>query len=197
VLGDDGSGYATGRAGIRAAMRALDGRAAPTLLARELGHRFGVADGEDMRRLVDSTPFGKLEMASFAVHVAQAAQAGDPTSQAILAQAGRDLAEHVTAIIRKLEMGGEAFPVGFVGGMFKSAPFVTEPFAEGVRAAAPRAEIRAPERPPEVGAAILGWQRLREGDLGSWSLGRGLPTGDSGRRSIPRGLSVEQVGRLP
>lgn len=190
VLSDDGSGYAIGREGIRTAMRALDGRGEPTLLARELRARFGVEDGEDMRRLVDSSPFGKFEMASFAIHVARAAEAGDPAARAILAQAGHDLAVHATAIIRQLGMGGESFPVGTIGGVFKSVPFVTEPFAKDVLAAAPHAEIRVPEQPPEVSAAMLGWQRLRAGDIGSWSLG-------GGGRSIPRGHSVAQVGRLP
>lgn len=190
LLGDAGSGYAIGQAGIQTAMKALDGRHAPTLLARELGARFGIGDAEEMRRLVDRGPFGKLEIASFAVHVSRAADAGDAAAREILAQAGCELGSQVTAIVRTLEMEGEAFPVGTAGSVFSSAPWVTEPFAAAVHAVAPRAEVRTLRRPPEVAAALLGWQRLRDGDTGSWTLG-------SGRRRIPRSASVESVGRLP
>ncbi|MFI5274229.1 MAG: hypothetical protein ACHQ4H_14435, partial [Ktedonobacterales bacterium] len=85
--------------------------------------------------------------------------------------------------------GGE-FPVGTSGSVFRAAPWVTEPFAHAVRAAAPRAELRGLLHAPEVAAALLGWQRLREGDTGSWSLG-------SGKRTIQRGLTVAEAGRLP
>lgn len=190
LLGDAGSGYAIGRAGIQTAMKALDGRHGPTLLARELGARFGVRDGTEKRRLVDRGPFGKLEIASFAVHVSRAADDGDEVAREILAQAGRDLAAQVAAIVRRLEMASEAFPLGTAGSVFNSVPWVTEPFAAEVRSFAPRAAIRGLQRPQEVAAAQLGWQRLREGDSGSWTLG-------TGRRRIPRSESVDSVGHLP
>ncbi len=190
LLGDAGSGYAIGRAGIQTAMKALDGRHAPTLLARELGVRFGVADAEEMRRLVDRGPFGKLEMAAFAVHVSRAADAGDEAARAILGEAAGELALQVTTIARRLGMEGEAFPVGTAGSVFKSGPWVTEPFARAVHAIAPHAEVRGLRRPPDVAAALLGWQRLRAGDTGSWALG-------GGRLRIRRGERVETVGYLP
>lgn len=190
LLGDAGSGYAIGQAGIQTAMKALDGRHAPTLLARELGARFGARDAEEMRRLVDRGPFGKLEIASFAVHVSRAADAGDAPAREILAQAGRELGTQVTAIVCKLEMKGDTFPVGTAGSVFSSAPWVTEPFAAAVHTVAPRAEIHKLRQPSEVAAALLGWQRLRDGDTGSWTLG-------TGQRRIPRSESAESVGRLP
>lgn len=190
LLGDAGSGYDIGRSGIQTAMKALDGRHAPTLLARELGARFGVADAEEMRRLVDRGPFGKLEMASFAIHVSRAADAGDMAAREILVRAGRDLAAQATTIARRLGMEDTVFPVGTAGSVFKSVPWVTEPFAREVQATAPRAKVRTLRRPPEVAAAVLGWQRLRAGDTGSWALG-------GGRLRIQRGERVETVGHLP
>jgi N-acetylglucosamine kinase-like BadF-type ATPase len=190
LLGDAGSGYAIGRAGIQLAMKAFDGRHGPTLLVRELGACFNVADAEEMRRLADSGPFGKLQIASFAAHVSHAADAGDIAAREILAQAAGELAEQVTTIARRLEMEHEAVPVGTSGSVFASAPWVTEPFARAVRAVMPDAIIRGLIRPPEVAAALLGWQRLRTGDVGSWSLG-------GGHLRIRRSERVEEVGRLP
>lgn len=186
ILGDAGSGYAIGQIGIRTAMRALDGRAAPTQLARELASAYGITDAEGMRRLVDSTQFGKFEIARFATHVATAAEAGDTTARGILAQAGRDLAENATAIIRKLGMADEEFPIATVGGVFKSASWVVPPFREVIAALAPRASFRPPAHPPQIGAAILARRRMADGDLGSWTLGMG-------RRDIRRSLTVDEA----
>jgi N-acetylglucosamine kinase-like BadF-type ATPase len=186
ILGDSGSGYEIGRSGIRAAMRALDGRIPPTLLARELGAAFDVRDAEGMRRLVDGGNFGKMEIASFAAHVSKAADNGDGRARKILAAAGADLAEQARAIIARLDMARDAFPVAAVGSVFTSVPWVTEPFRRLIKQLAPRAQIRAPLYAPEVGAAILALRRLDDGDLGSWTLNRG-------GRQITRSLSIAEL----
>jgi glucosamine kinase len=186
LLGDAGSGYAIGRAAIRAAMSMLDGRNQPTRLAKALGSVYGIRTAEDMRRLVDSTQFGKFEVASFAEHVAASAAEGDPAAREILAQAGRDLGENVSAIVRKLGMRNDEFPVSTVGSVFKSEPWVTEPFAKAVREAAPRATLRPPLQPPEVGAALLGFKRIADDDLGCWTLG-------TGKRQIKRSISLDEI----
>lgn len=189
ILGDTGSGFAIGRTGIRMAMKALDGRAAPTLLVRELAGTYGVRNAEEMRRLVDSTHFGKFEIARFAARVAEVADAGDAAAQDILRQAGRDLADNAIAIIRKLGMRDESFPVSTVGGVFKSGAWVMPPFREAVSQIAPHATFVAPRHPPEIGAAILAMRRLAVGDLGSWTLG-------TGQRRIRRSASVDEVAHL-
>jgi len=186
LLGDDGSGYDIGRAGIRAAMRMLDGRERPTLLVRILGEVFDVTDGESMRRLWDSTDFGKLKVSSFAMHVARAATQGDPAAQTILHKAGQALGESAAAIIQMLDMTAESFVVSTVGSVFKNEPWVTKPFRQKITAAAPKASFRNPARPPEVGAAILMLLRLDEDDVGSWTLG-------GGKRRIRRSLRIGDI----
>jgi N-acetylglucosamine kinase-like BadF-type ATPase len=186
ILGDAGSGFAIGQSGIRAAMQALDGRAAPTRLVRELADAYGVHNAEEMRRLVDSTHFGKFEIARFATHVAACADDGDVAAQAILQQAGHDLAADALAIIRLLGMSGDAFPVATVGGVFKSVSWVIPPFQQAIARVAPQASFRAPLHPPEVGAAILALRRATTGDHGSWTLG-------TGQRRIRRSLSIDEV----
>ena len=187
VLGDSGSGYEIGRAGIRTAMRALDGRIEQTLLARELGKAFNVTDADGMRRLVDSTKFGKQEVASFAQHVSTAADDGDTFARDILATAAEGLAEQAITIITRLGMQQDSFPVATVGGVFKSKQWIAEPFERLVASAAPHATFRSPLHPPEIGAAILGLQRLDEADLESWTLNRG-------QRHITRSLAISDVG---
>lgn len=186
ILGDSGSGYAVGQAGIRTAMKALDGRAGPTDLVRQLAETYSVRNAEEMRRLVDSTHFGKFEIARFATRVAAAAEAGDPMAQAILKQAGRDLAEDAIGIIHELDMANDAFPISTVGGMFKSEKWVVPPFRQAIVKVAPGAIFRPLLHPPEVGAAILALRRLQEGDHGSWTLG-------TGKRRIRRSISVDEA----
>jgi N-acetylglucosamine kinase-like BadF-type ATPase len=77
VLGDAGSGYRIGLDGIHEAMKMLDGRRPPTLLAREMAECYGIDDASAMRRLADSGALGKLRIADFARHVSDAADAGD------------------------------------------------------------------------------------------------------------------------
>lgn len=186
VLGDYGSGYAIGHEAIRAAMKSLDGRAPATLLAAKLGKAYSVQDAEGMRRLVDSTAFGKFEIAGFAVQVSEAAEEGDVTARDILANAGRELAEQAVAIVHHLNMADVEFPLATVGSVFKSAPWVTEPFRRAISQVATRVQFQAPLHPPEVGAAILARRRLENGDLGSWTLG-------SGKRHITRSLSIAEA----
>jgi glucosamine kinase len=186
ILGDAGSGFAVGQAGIRTAMKALDGRAAPTELVRHLAETYGVHNAEEMRHLVDSTHFGKFEIARFAARVAAAADAGDAAAQALLEQAGRDLAENAVAIIGKLDMASATFPLATVGGMFKSEQWVAPPFRKAIAQVAPGVEFRRLLHPPEVGAGLLAMRRVQEDDLGSWSLG-------TGKRRIRRSVSVEEA----
>jgi N-acetylglucosamine kinase-like BadF-type ATPase len=186
LLGDDGSGYAVGLAAIRAAMRMFDGRAAPSPLLRALGQAFGVSTAEDMRRLVDSTPFGKYEVASFARHVSEAAAAGDGPARDILRQAGHALAENVAAIVRMLGMEGDVFPISTVGSVIRDELWVAAPFEAAVKVIAPYATIRAPLHPPEMGAALLCFRRIAADDLGSWTLG-------SGKRHIRRSMRIDEM----
>ncbi|MGO8951569.1 MAG: N-acetylglucosamine kinase [Ktedonobacterales bacterium] len=173
ILGDAGSGYDIGRNGIRLAMKSFDGRAAPTLLTDALKATYGVDTAEEMRRLVDSGPFGKMEIAVFAQAVAQAADAGDGASRSILAQAGKDLAEQALAVAYALRMEEEEFLIASVGSVFRADRWVVEPFRRFVQQQVPHPVFCAPLHPPEMGAAILALRRLESGDFGSWTLGTG------------------------
>lgn len=189
LLGDQGSGYALGLAAIRMVMRMLDGRRTPSPLAHALTQAFGVQSAEDMRRLVDSTPFGKYEVASFARYVSETAQAGDPVAADLLRESGETLAENVAAIVRILEMKDDEFPISTVGSVIRDDPWVAKPFEVAIKAIAPHATLRLPLHPPEIGAALLCFNRLAEDDLGSWTLG-------TGKRRIRRSMRIEDL-RMP
>ena len=73
VLGDDGSGYALGRAGLRAVAAAFDG-GPDTALRPRLRDQFGIDDRDD---LLDAVYRSALDVASVAPLVLDAAAEGD------------------------------------------------------------------------------------------------------------------------
>jgi N-acetylglucosamine kinase-like BadF-type ATPase len=173
ILGDAGSGYDIGRTGIRYAMKSFDGRAAPTLLTEALKATYGVQGAVEMRRLVDSGPFGKMETALFAQAVASVADAGDAAARTILAQAGQDLGEQALAVAYALRMEDEELLIAGVGGVIQSDRWVLESFQRLIQQKVSHPVFCPPLHPPDMGAAILALRRLESGDFGSWTLGTG------------------------
>ncbi len=108
LLGDEGGGGWIGLRGLRAALRAVDGRGPCTALRPAAEHLFGPPAG--WPSAVDSTSVA----ARFAPEVARAAAAGDDAAQTIL----RDAAEHLAATARS---AASALPPGarcaVVGGL--------------------------------------------------------------------------------
>jgi glucosamine kinase len=186
LLSDAGSGYRIGLDGIHEAMKMLDGRREPTSLARQMAECYGIDDAAAMRRLADSGALGKLRIADFARHVSDAADAGDPVAREILARASSDIAQSIEAIVRRLGMHDEAFPIGVVGSVFKSR-WAFDPLRPRIAEMAPRATLSAPLYPPEVGAALTCRRRLANQDIGSWTLG-------VGKRQIRRSLKISELG---
>lgn len=185
VLGDAGSGYDIGLLGIHEAMKMLDGRRQATLLVKKLAECYHVDDAFAMRRLADSGALGKLHVADFARHISDAANEGDAVAREILQGASRDIGRNIAAIVARLGMRDDAFPIGIVGSVFKSS-WVLDPLRASVAEMAPHAGLTAPRYPPEVGAARLARRRLADQDFGSWTL-------DQGKRVIHRSLKISEI----
>ncbi|HEX9068479.1 MAG TPA: BadF/BadG/BcrA/BcrD ATPase family protein [Ktedonobacterales bacterium] len=186
LLGDDGSGYNIGHLAIRAAMRALDGRGPRTALVTAMEKAFGAKTAQDMRRMWDSGHAGKFEIADFAIAVEEVAKQGDAIATEILSNAGQALLNSAAAIVRELDLAHVAFPLCTVGSTINRNEPVRSIFLGGIHTIAPGALIRDMLHSPEMGAALLGFQRLKEDDLGSWTLG-------TGKRVIRRSHTAEEV----
>lgn len=107
-FGDDGSGYAIGRAAVNAALRAFDGRAEATSLGDLLPPSTSVQAWLD-----GLTP---RDAASMVTRVASAAAAGDDVARSILKGAASDLVDHVAAVAHRLAPSTR-FSVAFNGGL--------------------------------------------------------------------------------
>jgi N-acetylglucosamine kinase-like BadF-type ATPase len=81
---------------------------------------------------------------------------GDAAAQAVLAEAGEDLAALAVTLARRLDLGAEPFLVACSGGVWKAGELVLRPFRQRVLAAYPRAHIGSPLLgSPVAGAALL------------------------------------------
>ncbi|WP_298747112.1 N-acetylmuramic acid 6-phosphate etherase [uncultured Serinicoccus sp.] len=127
LLGDDGSGYAVGRAGLRAALEHRDGRGGSAALEQAATRRFGDLTG--LPSAVHSAEHPSRLLASFARDVAEAARGGDPVAVQIWQEAGETLARTALACRDALDPG---LPVCLAGGLVEVGPLLTEPFAAAV-----------------------------------------------------------------
>ncbi len=121
VTGDEGSGYALGRAALAAALRDVDGRGKPTRLRPVLLAAIGLS-------LPDAVPpwagrAEKFEIAALAVHVLRLAEEGDEVAMELARSSAAALAEHAAALLKRLGPWSRPVPVVFHGGVARDPLF--------------------------------------------------------------------------
>lgn len=116
-VGDEGSGYAVGLAGLRAALRGGDGRGVETRLLPAILDALDLSEPDDVPGWVARAE--KAEIGGLAPLVLDQARAGDGVATQILDEAAADLVEHVRALVERL--GPWQGPVGviFHGGLLR------------------------------------------------------------------------------
>ena len=118
LLGDEGSGYAIALAGLRAAARAADGRAAATPLTDRLLAACGLTRPEELVGVVYRGG-DRATLAALAPVVLDAADSGDTVAGEIATAAAAELAAAAAAAARSLGLGAR-FPVALAGGLLAS-----------------------------------------------------------------------------
>ncbi len=159
VLDDEGSGYAIGRAAMRAAMRAYDGRGKETVLSGLLAQRFALGSLASLKMTVKTLNID--EIAALAPLVVSAARDGDMVARAILTRAAGGLAAMIVSVARTLGWERAGFPLVTAGGMFEAGDAIREPLVRALRAAGSAAQPVDAQFPPDVGAALLAAQAAR------------------------------------
>jgi N-acetylglucosamine kinase-like BadF-type ATPase len=148
LLGDIGGGGWIGTLGLRAALRALDGRPhGSTGLLRALSAQFG-----SVRELIsalysDPNPAGTL--AGFAQTVIEAAAAEDPIAREIRDEAIDHLADSAVAVLPD-----DADDLSYLGGLFKAVGFA-DLFERAVRSKRPQVVFVQPHGDALDGAMML------------------------------------------
>jgi N-acetylglucosamine kinase-like BadF-type ATPase len=156
-LGDEGSGYALGRAALGAVGRAADGRGPTTVLSRTIPLRAGADSLDALVRWAGTA--GPADVAALAQAVQEAAREGDAPARALVQEASDALAQHVLALLRRFP-GGAAVPLGLVGGILTDGWPVRDALVAILAAQAPNVTVIAQPVDPARGALAMA-ARLR------------------------------------
>jgi N-acetylglucosamine kinase-like BadF-type ATPase len=149
LLGDDGSGVWIGMHGLRAALRAHDGRIDGSTTLEEMAvARFGSPEQivSDVYTRADRAGL----MATFAPDVFSAAKSGDSVATAIVERAGVHLADTAAAAV---ERSGQ-LTVAHAGRLFEAGDILLEPMRSRLRELT-ALELVAPLGTPLDGAMAL------------------------------------------
>ena len=121
ILGDEGSGYDIGRRGLRAAVRAADGRGKATLLLALILQRWQLCTVEDLIDAVYAID-NKAKIAHAATYVTEAARQGDQVALEIVEQAVDELA----LLVRTVAPPIAQLPIALGGGLLLHDDFLRE-----------------------------------------------------------------------
>ncbi|HEY8472178.1 MAG TPA: BadF/BadG/BcrA/BcrD ATPase family protein [Natronosporangium sp.] len=159
LLGDDGGGAWIGGQGLRAALRAQDGRpgGSPVLLAAA---RSRLGDPDRWPKLVYGSPTPSELLAGFATEVAAAARAGDPVATRIWESAAEQLAQTAAAAL----VPGLPPRVAVIGGVARATDLLESPLRSALHRLRPDATVSLGGAEPLDGAVALA-RRLLAGDL--------------------------------
>jgi len=149
LLGDEGSGYAVGLAALRAVMRAFDGRAPSTELTAAVLSHWSLARPTDLVGRVYRESLAPGEVAGLARLVDEAATGGDAVAQAIVDEAGGELALAAAAVVQALGLQGPT-PCALAGSFIVKGRAVRAAFAAAAQRMdlhlSPIAEVHEPAR---------------------------------------------------
>ncbi|MFD0922381.1 N-acetylglucosamine kinase [Saccharopolyspora rosea] len=175
ISGDWGGGAFLGREVLWWAVRAEDGRGAPTALLPAVVDHFGVRRAAEV---VEALHFGELP--ADAVHelcplLFEVAASGDPVSRALCDRLAEEVGLLATVTLRRLDMLDTPGVVVLGGGVLTGGGRSLLPAVRARCAAlAPRARIRLVEAPPVLGAALLGLDRIGAGPRAGQRLREGV-----------------------
>ncbi len=150
-MGDEGSGYAIGRAALLAVGQARDGRGASTLLTELVLTRGPVKEFDDLVRW--STTAEPGEVAALAILVFEAAERNDAAARGIVAEAAVSLAAMAASLVGGYGKSGK-IPVVLAGGNLAAGRSLRAPVLEQLKKTARLAPKEAPLDPAEGALAL-------------------------------------------
>jgi len=152
LIGDTGSGYWLGRAGLAAVMRAHDGRGPATALTAAVTSTH--PDLETMYLSLQTDPDRVSRIAAHARTVTRLAHE-DPVCAQICREAAAELAHSAATALDRVGLAGAHQPmVCGIGGVFSSAE-IHDPFVADLRGRWPAVDVRSP-----LPDALAGVERL-------------------------------------
>ena len=160
IVGDEGGAAWIARKALQAVAHASDGRGAKTSLTPAALNYFNVANADDLSTAIYAPTMTNDRLAGFGSEVMRAARNGDDVAVDILREAGCELGNTAIAVIKKLRMEKEEFPVACVGGVYGAGELVLKSMREQIAKIAKGAYLAQPLFPPAVAAARVAYAHL-------------------------------------
>jgi len=155
-IGDEGSGYAIGRACLSAIAREFDGRGKPTLITQLLKSNANIHDAESLVRRVYQESF---DIASAATIAITAAENGDEVAIGIVDDAVKALTEHISAMLGRID--GHLLLV-LSGSLLINENLLSSRLRQSIADNFPDLDIVQPKFSASVGAAFLALKLSKE-----------------------------------
>lgn len=161
VSGDWGGGAHLGQLALWHGVRSEDGRGPKTKLAEAVARHFGCPSAQEVGFAVyrGSIPADRLtELAPLVFHLAAA---GDDVARQLVARQAEEIVLLASVAARRLDLLDAPFTLVLGGGVLRAAhPLLLDPIAEGIRAAAPKAQLTVVSAPPVLGAGLSALDHL-------------------------------------
>ena len=165
AISDEGSGHWIGRSAVSACMRASDeARADSTrMLFESIMKSWGLTTREQLVVAANAAlnSGGAFDFAALLPAVLSAAATGDATAQAVLNQAGVELATLAKIVIGRIFSNADAVPVAVSGGVFCNCETVRQVFYDRLRGEYPQVIPNVTLVDPAMGALDLARKRGR------------------------------------
>ncbi|MEX2309014.1 MAG: BadF/BadG/BcrA/BcrD ATPase family protein [Pirellulales bacterium] len=169
LLGDEGSGYAIGRAALQHALHQLESGATCDPLAAAVLGAVGAHSILELTKNIYRRADPRVAIASVAPVVITAADEWDPTAQAIIDSAAADLANLVGRAIRSIGFLNTALSIAAAGGVLISSKRMPQQLQVELRRLGLASEIKLVDEPlvgcirlaaPEFAGTLLTWHAV-------------------------------------
>jgi len=151
ILGDAGGAYFVSIRALRSVLREYDLRRGEREFAANILRALGLNNFDELVRWAQTAD--KMEIASLAPVVFDAARNSDEAARQIIAAGVSALVDFTTAVSMRLQL--ETPEIRVMGGLFENQKFYGVAFAKALSEKVPGAAVALCESPPEVGAAWL------------------------------------------
>lgn len=155
LLGDEGSAYDIGRQGLKAVVRAADGRSPQTQLTAALCDHLGLDQIEDLVEHVYQPGWRAKDVARLAPVVDRVACLGDGVANQILDEAAAELALASRAVYRQLFPDNTPVELVTLGGTWQSQGKLRQRFEAQLARHCPEIEVVQPRDDAVAGAILL------------------------------------------
>jgi N-acetylmuramic acid 6-phosphate etherase len=149
LLGDEGSGYAIGRAALRAALEDEESNSPARPLKSAVLKLFNTRSAREASQRVYSSADPRVTLASVAPLVIRAAEDGDPQAVALVDAAARDLAALTARAARTVGLAEGSFALAVTGGVIVSSKRLQNRLQAALRDVGVACEIGVVEDPLE------------------------------------------------